>query len=152
MFWGVWFPLFFKIVHRQRAWLYSLEYNPDTHIISGVNVHHGLNQRLHLQDISGLDFDGNNLLILSDESGVLLRTQPVAEQDAVISVMHLKKGCHGLEQDIPQPEGVATDDEGNIYVVSEPDGFWKFTAVKNVLRPEMTSDEKRNVCGTVVVK
>ncbi|MBB2255079.1 SdiA-regulated domain-containing protein [Escherichia sp. 0.2392] len=116
--------------------LYSLEYHPDTQIISGVNVHHGLNQRLHLQDISGLDFDGNNLLILSDESGVLLRTQPGAEQDAVISVMHLKKGCHGLEQDIPQPEGVATDDEGNIYVVSEPDGFWKFTAVKNVIRAE----------------
>jgi uncharacterized protein YjiK len=41
------------------------------------------------------------------------------------------RGFHGLKQTVPQAEGVALDDDGTVYIVSEPNLFYVFK------KPEM---------------
>ncbi len=36
-------------------------------------------------------------------------------------------GNHGLTDDVPQAEGLAMDDRGSLYVVSEPNLFYRFS-------------------------
>ena len=43
-----------------------------------------------------------------------------------ISSLSLIKGQHGLRKSVPQAEGIAMDDEGTVYVVSEPNLFYVF--------------------------
>ncbi|MDR0672871.1 MAG: SdiA-regulated domain-containing protein [Zoogloeaceae bacterium] len=38
----------------------------------------------------------------------------------------LWRGWHGLERAIPQPEGGALDSYENIYILSEPNLFYRF--------------------------
>ncbi|MES2868889.1 MAG: SdiA-regulated domain-containing protein [Pseudomonadota bacterium] len=81
--------------------------------------------RLFVRDLSSLDFDerSGHLLALSDESKLLLELD---ENGRAISTLSLKKGQHGLKKSVPQAEGIATDDEGTVYVVSEPNLFYVF--------------------------
>ena len=44
-----------------------------------------------------------------------------------ISLLDLRAGRSGLESTIPQAEGVAVDSELNIYIVSEPNLFYRFS-------------------------
>ncbi|MCD8352104.1 MAG: SdiA-regulated domain-containing protein [Planctomycetaceae bacterium] len=80
--------------------------------------------RLFVTDVSGLDFNQRyrHLLVLSDESRILLEIdtsgQPVSSQS-------LQSG-HGLSAPVPQPEGVAMDDDDTLYLVSEPNLFYVF--------------------------
>ncbi|MBW6114298.1 SdiA-regulated domain-containing protein, partial [Pseudomonas aeruginosa] len=37
----------------------------------------------------------------------------------------LRGGNHGLTDDVPQAEGLAMDDRGSLYVVSEPNLFYR---------------------------
>lgn len=80
---------------------------------------------LLINDISGLHFyqPYNNLLVLSDESKLLLE---VNQQEQIIGCMPLTIGRHGLLRSIRQPEGVAMDGQGNLYIASEPNFFYKF--------------------------
>lgn len=77
-------------------------------------------------DLSGLHYDPTrgHLLVLSHESGLLTEINRKGE---VLSFMELAKGWHGLKEDVPQAEGVTMDDEGNIYLLSEPNLFYKFS-------------------------
>ncbi len=76
-------------------------------------------------DLSGLHFlsDLGTLLVLSDESKSLTETSPEGER---ISTLSLRQGSAGLTATIPQPEGVTVDDEGHLYVLSEPNLFYRF--------------------------
>lgn len=79
-------------------------------------------------DLSGLHFDrkSKHLLILSDESKLLTE----ADGDQTISYLELEKVWHGLKQSIPQAEGVTLDDDGNLYIISEPNLFYHFSPAK----------------------
>ena len=76
-------------------------------------------------DLSGLHFlsDLGTLLVLSDESKSLTETSPEGER---ISTLSLRQGSAGLTATIPQPEGVTVDDKGHLYVLSEPNLFYRF--------------------------
>lgn len=43
-----------------------------------------------------------------------------------ISTLSLLRGQHGLTRSVPQAEGVASDDAGNLYLISEPNLFYVF--------------------------
>ena len=81
--------------------------------------------RLFVRDLSSLQYDerSGHLLALSDESKLLLELDV---EGRPISTLSLKKGRHGLEKSVPQAEGIAMDDEGTVYVVSEPNLFYVF--------------------------
>jgi uncharacterized protein YjiK len=80
---------------------------------------------IYLDDYSGLHFDQRtgHLLFLSDESKQLNEVSLLGEQ---ISFMDLEQGFSGLVKDIPQAEGVTMDDNGMLYIVSEPNLFYRF--------------------------
>ena len=83
-------------------------------------------RELFVHDLSSLDFDSGsgNLLALSDESRLLLELD---HSGRPISSLSLRGGGRsGLKRSVPQAEGVATDDMGNIYLVSEPNLFYLF--------------------------
>ncbi|GGI79844.1 SdiA-regulated domain-containing protein [Shewanella gelidii] len=78
-----------------------------------------------MDDFSGLHFNSNNqtLLFLSDES--MLVTE-VALDGSKLSYLDLEKGFFGLKQDIPQAEGITLDQDGLLYIVSEPNLFYRY--------------------------
>lgn len=85
-------------------------------------------QGLFVRDLSSLDFDqrSGHLLALSDESRLVLELN---SDGRPISSLSLLRGMHGLQRSVPQAEGVAMDDAGNLYLVSEPNLFYLFRKV-----------------------
>lgn len=92
-----------------------------THVITNPRR----DARLFVRDLSSLQFDerSGHLLALSDESKLLLELDISGRP---FSTLSLKKGRNGLEKSVPQAEGVAMDDEGTLYLVSEPNLFYVF--------------------------
>lgn len=80
---------------------------------------------LDLRNLSALGVDPRtgHLLVLSADSNMLLELD---EQGQQVSFMTLLGGFNGLEDTIPRAEGVAMDDKGNLYMVSEPALFYRF--------------------------
>lgn len=77
-------------------------------------------------DLSSVVFDqqSGHLILLSDESKLLIE---MTDEGKVVSFRSLARGFAGLLKGIPQAEGVTIDDEGYLYVVSEPNLFYRFT-------------------------
>lgn len=80
---------------------------------------------LDLRNLSALSVDPRtgHLLVLSADSNMLLELD---EQGQQVSFMTLLGGFNGLQDTIPRAEGVAMDDQGNLYMVSEPALFYRF--------------------------
>jgi len=81
--------------------------------------------RLFVRDLSSLQFDerSGHLLALSDESRLVLELDVKGRP---LSTLSLRKGFQGLKATVPQAEGIAMDDAGTIYLVSEPNLFYVF--------------------------
>lgn len=90
-----------------------------------VNTDPKRDARLFVRDLSSLDFDSGtgHLLALSDESRLLIELDA---RGRPVSTLSLLAGQHGLQHGVPQAEGVATDDAGNLYLISEPNLFYLF--------------------------
>lgn len=90
-----------------------------------VNTDPKRDARLFVRDLSSLDFDAatGHMLALSDESRLVIELNAEGKP---ISTLSLLRGQHGLERSVPQAEGVATDDAGNLYLISEPNLFYVF--------------------------
>lgn len=80
---------------------------------------------LDLRNLSALGIDPRtgHMLVLSADSNMLLELDEQGEQ---VSFMTLLGGFNGLEKRIPRAEGVAMDEHGTLYIVSEPDLFYRF--------------------------
>ena len=61
--------------------------------------------------------------MLSAQSNLLLE---IDERGEPVSFISLIGGFNGLERKIPRAEGVAIDEQGTIYLVSEPNLFYVF--------------------------
>ncbi len=83
-------------------------------------------EALFLRDISSICFDERygHLLILSDESRLIVELDG---EGKAISSLSLLAGMHGLGESAAQAEGMALDDDGNLYLVGEPNLFYKYS-------------------------
>lgn len=82
---------------------------------------------LIISDLSSLTFheESQNMLILSDESRLIVE---LGAHKRASGLLVLRAGWHGLKNDVPQAEGVAVGPAGEIYVISEPNLFYRFQA------------------------
>ncbi|QVM91170.1 SdiA-regulated domain-containing protein [Pseudomonas entomophila] len=99
--------------------------NPDKPYAVHVVQDRKRDKRLFVRDLSSLQFDerSGHLLALSDESRLVLELDVKGRP---LSTLSLRKGMQGLKQTVPQAEGIAMDDAGTIYLVSEPNLFYVF--------------------------
>jgi uncharacterized protein YjiK len=100
-------------------------YNPEksyaVHVVNNPKRDAGM----FVRDLSSLQYDerSGHLLALSDESRLILEL----DVDGLpLSTLSLSKGRQGLQKSVPQAEGIAMDDDGNLYLVSEPNLFYVF--------------------------
>ncbi|WP_206212420.1 SdiA-regulated domain-containing protein, partial [Pseudomonas viridiflava] len=82
-------------------------------------------KRLFLTDLSSLYYDvgSQHLWALSDESKMVVELDQKGEP---LSSLNLRAGNQGLKADIPQAEGMAMGSNGDLFLVSEPNLFYRF--------------------------
>lgn len=78
-----------------------------------------------LRDLSSVSYDtaSGHLLLLSDESRMAVEYN--RDRDPV-GVLPLRQGWHGLAHDVPQAEGIALGPNRALYLVSEPNLFYRY--------------------------
>ena len=100
-------------------------YNPEksyaVHVVNNPRRDAGM----FVRDLSSLQYDerSGHLLALSDESRLILELDVDGRP---LSTLSLSKGRQGLHKTVPQAEGIAMDDDGALYLVSEPNLFYIF--------------------------
>ena len=84
-----------------------------------------LSDELDIRNLSALAVDPRtgHLLVLSADSHLLLELDEKGEQ---VSFMTLLGGFNGLKNTIPRAEGMTMDEAGTLYMVSEPNLFYRF--------------------------
>ena len=80
---------------------------------------------MFVRDLSSLQYDerSGHLLALSDESRLIIELDVDGRP---MSTMSISGGRQGLQKTVPQAEGIAMDDDGTLYLVSEPNLFYVF--------------------------
>ncbi|MDN3219027.1 SdiA-regulated domain-containing protein [Pseudomonas nunensis] len=100
-------------------------YNPEksyaVHVVNNPKRDAGM----FVRDLSSLQYDerSGHLMALSDESRLIMELDVDGRP---LSTMSLNKGRQGLQKTVPQAEGIAMDDDGTLYLVSEPNLFYTF--------------------------
>ena len=84
---------------------------------------------LDIRNLSALSVDPRtgHLLVLSADSHLLLELDEEGKQ---VSFMTVLGGFNGLKNTIPRAEGVTMDENGTLYMVSEPNLFYRFEKQK----------------------
>ncbi|WP_421682458.1 SdiA-regulated domain-containing protein [Stutzerimonas urumqiensis] len=77
------------------------------------------------RDLSSVHHDAasGHLLLLSDESRLMMELDG---EGRLVSYRSLWGGFAGLADSVPQAEGLTLDDQGRLYLVSEPNLFYRF--------------------------
>lgn len=119
--------MLFVAKERRPAGMFAYQLSPDLRSAKQVTIPEALND-IRVNDISGLDFNNESLMILSDESRKLLKFN--LTEMSFVEMMDLTKGNHNLTRDLPQPEGIVTLPDESIYIASEPDILAKFVPHK----------------------
>ena len=93
--------------------------------ISITEVKRSDSDQLFMADLSAvsLDEDSGHVLLLSDQSHMAVEYD---RDRQAISVLGLWRGMSGLAATVPQAEGIAIDAQKRIYIVSEPNLFYRF--------------------------
>lgn len=121
------------VAKEKKPLIFEIDGLPD--FDAGARTHH-LNLNINewqprqpfsrfLRDISSLSRHErmDHLLILSDESRLLVEYSMDGE---LVGIMPLWPGWHGLSRPIPQAEGIAVGRDETIYIISEPNLFYRF--------------------------
>lgn len=128
MAWDTKHKLLWIVKERDPKGLFSVDLST-----TPVTVKQIASDAVFLKDFSAMEVDPvtGNLLVLSDESKILME---VNQKGQPISFINLTIGTNGLSSSIDQAEGVAMDDQGNIFMVSEPNLFYWFGTPESVSR------------------
>lgn len=80
---------------------------------------------LFMRDLSSLTLHEptGHMLLLSDESRLVVEYDA---QGQAVSLMPLWRGWHGLKRAVPQAEGIALGPDGSLFLISEPNLFYRF--------------------------
>ena len=118
----------FVAKERNPMLIYEIQgfpYQADGPTAVHVVEHPERDARLFVSDLSSLQFDegSGHLFALSDESKLILELD---DEGKPIASLSLSKNSAGLARTIPQPEGIALDADGKLYLVSEPNLFYVF--------------------------
>jgi uncharacterized protein YjiK len=121
---------------KQRRLFVAKEKPPRVFEIEGLGSTRGTDLQIHewtprqpfsrfMRDLSSLSRDDTtgHMLLLSDESRLLAEYDAAGE---LIGLMPLWRGFHGLAANVPQAEGVALGRNGTLYLISEPNLFYRF--------------------------
>lgn len=78
-----------------------------------------------ISDLSSMTHlkENNHVLLLSQESQSVVE---FSEAGAALGLLPLWRGMHGLKKGISQAEGLTMDAQGNMYIVAEPNLFYRF--------------------------
>jgi uncharacterized protein YjiK len=68
-----------------------------------------------------------HLLLLSEQSSNLTELD---QQGNFVSILSLRALAGDLKHTLPQAEGMTMDNKGELYIVSEPNLFYRFTQTK----------------------
>jgi uncharacterized protein YjiK len=81
-------------------------------------------------DLSDTFFDAPTgwLWLLSDESKIAAAFDSQGQR---VIELRLKKGRHGLPENVEQAEGIARDSTGTLYVCSEPNHIYRFASKRS---------------------
>jgi uncharacterized protein YjiK len=127
-------------MHQQRL-LVVKERDPKYMISVKGLVEGRINQPLHLdveklsqyddmlnwamRDLSAVHYisESGHTLLLSEESKLV---KEFDEHAKPLGALSLWKGFHGLKANIPQAEGIALDNQSNLYIISEPNLLYVF--------------------------
>lgn len=93
--------------------------------VSITEIRRSDSDQLFMADLSSVSLheDNGHLLLLSDESHMAVEYD---RDRQAISVLGLWRGMSGLKSTVPQAEGIAIDAQKRIYIVSEPNLFYRF--------------------------
>ena len=77
-------------------------------------------------DLSAVHYDerSGHVALLSDESKRIMELN--SHTGELIGMRTLNQGFAGLAEAVPQGEGMTVDDRGNLYLLSEPNLFYRF--------------------------
>lgn len=94
----------------------------------GLNRDDNREQQLFVQDLSALHYDEQtgHLLGLSDEMQMLVEW---SEAGDAVDGLPLTAGEHGFTKSVPQAEGLAMGPDREIYIISEPNLFYRLDPV-----------------------
>ncbi len=98
----------------------------DTHLQLRVQDRSAwIDDQVFATDLSDIYFDAatGHLLLLSDESKLVME---LSDKGKMISYRSLNGWFSDLRRAAPQPEGVTMDNDGTLYIVSEPNLFYSF--------------------------
>jgi len=96
----------------------------DSKVLTGDKVKLA-SHALDIRNLSALAIDPRtgHMLVLSADSHLLLEMDNKGGQ---VSFITLLRGFNGLKNTIPRAEGVTMDEAGTLYMVSEPNLFYRF--------------------------
>jgi uncharacterized protein YjiK len=91
-----------------------------------INRDKWIQHKVFATDLSSVHFDEStgHLALLSEESKLLMELD--GDTGKLISFRSLLGGFAGLKSSVPQGEGMTLDADGDLYLVSEPNLFYRF--------------------------
>ncbi|WP_449105157.1 SdiA-regulated domain-containing protein [Pseudomonas mohnii] len=90
-----------------------------------------VNRSVFSRDLSDGYFDpkSGHLVLLSDESANITELDGKGD---FVSILSLRSQAGDLKRTVPQGEGMTMDTDGDLYVVSEPNLFYRFSKTKTL--------------------
>lgn len=84
-----------------------------------------IHDKIFATDLASIEFDpgSGHLLVLSEAAKLVLELDAGGQ---LVASHPLTRGFAGLARSVPQAEGIALDDDGTLYLVSEPNLFYAF--------------------------